>query len=350
MRRSVLFSAAAVAAVVLSAAALAAPGPFGIAPPEANIGAPDAGGFFGQVLAYILALQGTLYRAMTAAVRALKADGSAAWTLAGLSFLYGVLHAAGPGHGKAVITSYLLANERTLRRGILLSFAAAAVQATAAVAVVGVLAVAFRATSLAMNQAAQVLELASYALIMAVGAWLLAAKLGFGRRPPLRPASVGAAAVHDPAHGHAGCCGHGHRHAAHGEAHDHHACCGHSHAPDPRKLQGESGWKAVSTVLAVGLRPCTGAIIVLVFALAQGLFWAGIVSAYVMGLGTAITVSALAAFAVGAKGLAVRLSGRMGAGAGRLHRAIEIAGAAAVLLLGAFLLAGALTTGGMPSA
>ena len=69
-----------------------------------------------------------------------------------------------------------------------------------------------------------------------------------------------------------------------------------------------------------------------------------------MGLGTAITVSALAALAVGAKGLAVRLSERMGARAGRLHRAIEIAGAAAVLLLGALLLAGALTSGGMPSA
>ena len=342
MRRSILVSAAAVAAAVLSAAALAAPGPFGVAPPEATIGAPDGTGIFGR----ILALQGAFYQAMTGAVRALKADGGAVWTLAGLSFLYGVVHAAGPGHGKAVITSYLLANERTLRRGILLSFASAAVQATVAVAAVGVLVVAFRATSLAMNQAAQVLEITSYALIMAVGAWLLAAKLGFGRRRRLRPVSVGAAAVHD----HAGCCGHGHRHAGPSGPHDHHACCGHSHAPDPRRLEGESGWKAVSTVLAVGLRPCTGAIIVLVFALAQGLFWAGVVSAYVMGLGTAITVSALAAFAVGAKGLAVRLSGRMGAGAGRLHRAIEIAGAAAVLLLGAFLLAGALTTGGMPSA
>ena len=341
MRKSVLFSTAGMVVAMISVAALAAPGPFGVAPPEATIGTP-AGGIFGQ----ILALQSALYRAMTGAVRTLKVDGAALWTLAGLSFVYGVLHAAGPGHGKAVITSYLLANERTLRRGIFLSFAAAAVQATAAVAVVGVLAVAFRATSLAMNQAAQVLELASYALIMAVGAWLLAAKLGFGRRRRLRPVSVGAAAVHD----HAGCCGHGHPHAGPSGSHDHHACCGHSHAPDPRRLEGESGWKAVSTVLAVGLRPCTGAIIVLVFALSQGLFWAGVVSAYVMGLGTAITVSALAVLAVGAKGLAIRLTGRMGAGAGRLHRAIEIAGAAAVFLLGALLLVGALTTGGMPSA
>ena len=101
-------------------------------------------------------------------------------------------------------------------------------------------------------------------------------------------------------------------------------------------------------MLAVGLRPCTGAIIVLVFALSQKLFWAGAVSAYVMGLGTAITVAALASLAVGAKGLALRLSGRMGP-SGRLHRAVEIAAAAAVFLLGALLFAGALVTGGMPT-
>jgi ABC-type nickel/cobalt efflux system permease component RcnA len=106
----------------------------------------------------------------------------------------------------------------------------------------------------------------------------------------------------------------------------------------------------VSAVLAVGLRPCTGAIIALVFALSQGLFWAGVVSAYVMGLGTAITVSLLATLAVGAKGLATRLSDRLGSKAGRFHRAVEIAGAAAVFLLGALLFAGALTAGGTPSA
>jgi ABC-type nickel/cobalt efflux system permease component RcnA len=213
------------------------------------------------------------------------------------------------------------------------------------VALVSVLALVFRATSLAMTQAAQVLELGSYALIMAVGAWLLAGKLGFGRRPTPRPASVGAAAVHDPAQTP---CGHGdHSHGHH--AHDRHACCGHSHAPDPTIVEGRSGWKAVSAVLAVGLRPCTGAIITLVFALSQGLFWAGVISAYVMGLGTAITVSALACLAVGAKGMALRLSGRVGRQAGRFHRAIEVTGAAAVFVLGTLLFAGALVTGGFSS-
>ena len=341
---------AAVATLIVSTAAVAAPaGPFGVAPPEPTIGTPGAG-----VLGQILALQSLFYRSLTAALRTLKSDGTAVWTLAGLSFLYGVFHAAGPGHGKAVITAYILADERTLKRGIGLSFASAAVQATSAVLLVGVLAVVFRATSLAMTQAAQWLELASYALVMGLGAWLLAGKLGFRLRPAPRPASVGAAAVHDRAHS----CGHDH-HGGHDhhDDHDHHgghaACghagCGHAHAPDPRAVAGRSGRKALSAVLAVGLRPCTGAIIVLVFALAQKLFWAGVVSAYVMGLGTAITVAALASLAVGAKGLALRLSGRMGP-SGRLHRAVEIAAAVAVFLFGALLFAGALMSGGMPAA
>src|SRR5919205_2767526 len=307
MRRHAVVFALTGAVVFSVAVATAAPGgPFGVAPPEATLGTPDGTGLLGQVLA----LQSLFYRSLTSAVRSLKSDGMAVWTLVGLSFLYGVFHAAGPGHGKAVITAYLLANEQRLRRGVLLSFASALVQATSAVALVSVLAVVFRATSLAMTQAAQFLELGSYALIMAVGAWLLVSKLGFRRKPTRRPASVGAAAVHDPAHVH---CGHGdHDHDA---AH-HHGCCGHAHAPDPKMIEGRSGWKAVSAVFAVGLRPCTGAIITLVFALSQGLFWAGVVSAYVMGLGTAITVSLLATLAVGAKGLATRLSDRLGSKAG----------------------------------
>ena len=338
MRRHAVVFALAGAVVFSVAVATAAPGgPFGVAPPEATLGTAGGAGLLGQVLA----LQSLFYRSLTSAVRSLKSDGMSVWTLAGLSFLYGVFHAAGPGHGKAVITAYLLANEQTLRRGVLLSFASAVVQATSATALVSVLALVFRATSLAMTQAAQFLELGSYALIMAVGAWLLVSKLGFRRKPTPRPASVGAAAVHDPAHVR---CGHGDHDAAH-----HHGCCGHAHAPDPKMIEGRSGWKAVSAVFAVGLRPCTGAIITLVFALSQGLFWAGVVSAYVMGLGTAITVSALAAVAVGSKGLALRLSERMGRQSGRFHRAIEIAGAAAVFGLGALLFAGALVMGGLSS-
>ena len=59
----------------------------------------------------------------------MRTDGSKMWLLVGLSFAYGIFHAAGPGHGKAVISSYMLANEVALRRGILLSFVSAFLQA-----------------------------------------------------------------------------------------------------------------------------------------------------------------------------------------------------------------------------
>src|ERR671932_670126 len=129
MRRHAVAFALAGVVVFSAAVAIAAPsGPFGVAPPEATLGTPDGTGLFGQVLA----LQGLFYRSLTSAGRSLKSDGMAVWTLAGLSFLYGVFHAAGPGHGKAVITAYLLANEKRLRRGVLLSFASALVQGTTA--------------------------------------------------------------------------------------------------------------------------------------------------------------------------------------------------------------------------
>ena len=81
----------------------------------------EVGGFAG----WILAKQAEFYRMLSGLIRAAKADGSAAYTLLGISFLYGVFHAAGPGHGKAVISSYLVANNETWRRGIVLSFASA---------------------------------------------------------------------------------------------------------------------------------------------------------------------------------------------------------------------------------
>ena len=77
--------------------------------------------------------QSEFYREISSTIRAAKSDGSAVWTLLGISFAYGIFHAAGPGHGKAVISSYLVANQETARRGIVLSFASALLQSLVAV-------------------------------------------------------------------------------------------------------------------------------------------------------------------------------------------------------------------------
>jgi len=106
-------------------------------------------------------------------------------------------------------------------------------------------------------------------------------------------------------------------------------------------LAGPGGWRrGLSAIVAVGLRPCSGAIIVLVFALAQGLFWAGVASTFVMGLGTAITVATIATLAVGAKTLAKRIAAARAGYGVVIVRGVEVGAAFVVVLFGVLLLTG----------
>src|SRR6202000_2918675 len=102
-----------------------------------------AGGFLSQPswMAWIFAEQAAFYRSLSGFIRASKDDGAAMWALFGISFLYGIFHAVGPGPGKAVISSYLVANEETWRRGVTLSFVSAAIQSVVAIIVVAIAAV-----------------------------------------------------------------------------------------------------------------------------------------------------------------------------------------------------------------
>ena len=345
LARGIAITAAAFAAVMVFDAALhalMAQNPFGGPRPPAE---PQVGGIIG----WILAKQSEFYREMSATIRAAKSDGSAVWTLLGISFAYGIFHAAGPGHGKAVISSYLVANEETARRGIVLSFASALLQALVAVALVAVLAWLLSSTAKTMCSAEKAIEIASYALIAAFGARLVWTKGGgFMRALQAKPAPAMAAAHHHHDHGH----DHGHHHHDHDHGHHHHdhahghdhvhdEHCGHSHGPTPDQLAGPGGWqRGLGAIFAVGMRPCSGAILVLVFSLAQGLFWAGIAATFVMGLGTAITVATIAVVAVSAKGLARRLSAGSEGGGTLIMRGIEFGAAGLVLLFGLGLLFG----------
>lgn len=313
-------------------AAMAAP--FGV---SGGPGQAEVGGMTG----WILHQQAAFYRMLSGAIRAAKADGSASWALLGISFAYGVFHAAGPGHGKAVISSYLVANDETWRRGIALSFASAILQAITAVAVVGVVAVLLGATSKAMGDTVRVIEVVSYGLIVLIGLRLFWVK-GRAFLHLLRPQ----APAHDNAH---------HGHAHHNHSHDHHHghdhdddeghAWSHAHAPEPRELGGRDWWKrGLSAIIAVGLRPCSGAIIVLVFALAQSMFWIGVASTFVMGLGTAITVSVIATLAVGARGLAGKLAKAKPGSGMLLLRGFETAAAGFIIVFGVLLLMGYLVS------
>ena len=350
-------------AVIVIAAALAAgtaTSAFAQATPFGAPRPPETTGLTG----WILAQQSHFYRALSGLVRAAKTDGSALWGLIGISFIYGIFHAAGPGHGKAVISSYLVANEETWRRGIVLSFASALLQAVTAVVIVGIAAVLLGATAKMMGDTVRVIEIVSYALIVLLGARLFWVKgRGFLRtlHEVRSEAEAHGRADHDHyAHAHDRKVAH-HNHCGHDDAHAHsHACdhshahdhqhdeededvlpWGHAHGPEPEQLAGPGGWhRGLSAIVAVGLRPCSGAIIVLVFALAQGLFLAGVASTFVMGLGTAITVAAIATLAVAARAAAKRVASRR-AGYGTLAmRGIEVGAAVLVMAFGGLLLTG----------
>ena len=314
---------------------LAQTGPLGM-PRPSTPAPPPPDGFTG----WLLAKQAEYYRAMSGAIRGAKSDNTALLALLGLAFAYGIFHAAGPGHGKAVISSYLVANEETWRRGIVLSFASAFLQALVAVLIVGIAAALLGATAKAMGEAVRYIEIASYALIALLGARLLWVK-GGGFIAALRGAD------HDHGHAHAHSHHHAHDHDHHhhghpaGADHVHDAHCGHSHGPEPDQLAGPGGWKrGLTAIVAVGLRPCSGAILILVYTLAQGLFWAGVAATFIMGLGTAITVAALATLAVNAQGLARRFAASRTGKGDLIMRGIEVAAAALVLVFGLALLAG----------
>ena len=338
LTRGLALGAAAIVVVLLldgAVHAVIAQNPFG-APRPAE---PQASGIVG----WLLSKQSEFYREMSATIRAAKSDGSAVWTLLAISFAYGIFHAAGPGHGKAVISSYRVANQETARRGIALSFASALMQSLVAVVIVAVCAWLLNATARTMCGAEKAIEIASYALIAAFGARLVWTK-GGGFLRALQAKRPVAMAAHSHDHGHHrphDDHGHDHHGHAHADDHVHDEHCGHSHGPEPAELAGPGGWRrGFGAILAVGVRPCSGAILVLVFALAQGLFWAGIAATLVMGLGTAITVATIAVIAVSAKDLARRLSGASEGGGALIMRGLEFAAAGLVLLFGVGLLFG----------
>src|SRR5437879_5553344 len=178
------------------------------------------------IVGWLFAKQAEFYRQFSGLIRASKEDGSAAWSLMGLAFLYGIFHAAGPGHGKAVISSYLVANDETWRRGIVLSFASAILQAFTAIAIVGIAAAMLGATAKAMGDTVRVIEIVSYALIVLIGLRRLWVK----GRAFLRFLRGDAHAHHDHDHAHAHDHGHSHNdHHGHDHGHAHHAHQGHHH-------------------------------------------------------------------------------------------------------------------------
>lgn len=325
---------------------------------------------------WILAQQKAFYAAMSRELNRMRQGSpfTAALMLMALSFAYGVLHAAGPGHGKAVVSAWLLGNEQELHRGIQIAFMSSLVQAAVAIGLITVLVVTLGAASTVAKDAARWLEAVSFLAVACMGAWLCwqALRTRFDGGGALQQPAAAAAHghhhhdhhhhhEHGHHHHHEGCTHHrhdGHTHHQHHQrhqhapsaqahAHQHHAhddCdCGHAHIPAAAALKGDWSWRrAWALALAVGVRPCTGALLVLLFSSAAGLYWAGVASTVVMALGTAITVSALAALAVWSRKLALRFASRESAWMDWTAFGLKFTAGVAIILLGLTLFWGSL--------
>ena len=199
--------------------AAAAPSPFGVGLPETT-GPMVTGGIWGEIQGWILARQAEFYNALKDAVKLVQGSWSALGLLLLLSFAYGAFHAAGPGHGKVVLTTYLFASGTEARKGALMAMIAAMVQASVAVLLIGIAAIVLRLTSVMITKTAMVLELASYAMFVALGLWL------FWRAwKALRSLTERSS---DPVHHH-----HDHDHAHRDDDHHlDHGTCSHGHHHD----------------------------------------------------------------------------------------------------------------------
>ncbi|MBK1663553.1 high frequency lysogenization protein HflD [Rhodospirillum rubrum] len=258
-----------------------------------GIGLPGAGDWLTDWTRAITSRQAGFHRDLGQAVRDLAGEGGIAAELGLLiaSLGYGVFHALGPGHGKAVIGAYAATTATGFRRAALLSLAAALIQATTAVVLVdGAFLVMRGGAHWANRTAERWLEPASYAAILGLGLYL-------GGRGLLAIVRAGRPSL-------------GGDHPAHpGQARDEEVCahCGHAHGPTADQLAKATEWRSAAMIaLAVGIRPCSGAILVLVVANGLGLWAAGILAAYAMALGTAATVALLA---VGARASRLPIAG-----------------------------------------
>ncbi len=241
-------------------------------------------------------VQRALQAPLAGAVRAVKAGEPAAWAgLLSVCFLYGLAHAAGPGHGKFLIGGYGVARRVRLLPLAGVALASSLAQAAVAVALVyaGVLVLGWTRERM-VGMAEGALAMASWAAIAAIGLWLVW-RGGRGVWRGMR-SEAGKGADH----------GHHHDHD-HGDHHDHHhhhdhgaECgCGHAHGPTVEEVARLTGWRDTAALIAsVAVRPCSGALFLLILTFQLGIGAAGVAGAFAMGLGVAVVTIGVAVLAV----------------------------------------------------
>lgn len=243
-----------------------------------------------QVMMKSILWQREVNQQMSSLLKAVAADpAKAGGSLLIFSFLYGVLHALGPGHGKIVITTWLATHPSKLKSSIGLTLASSLLQGMVAIVLVVVVLTLLKLPARQLHLSSFWLEKGSYALVGVLGlllSWRAVKKLRMlMRKPTFR--------TFTPHHVHNAQCG-----------------CGHQHLPTQAQLQSGEDWRArLMIILSMGMRPCSGAIMVLLFSKVIGVFSWGVISALAMAAGTSLTITSLALLVHSFRQLAVRLSG-----------------------------------------
>lgn len=282
--------------------------------------------------------QRDVQNAMAGALRSLRAgEPGALASLWGLCFAYGFFHAAGPGHGKLVIGGYGMARRVPLMRLSALAVGSSLAQAATAVVLVytGVLALGWSRERMQALAEGRMTDL-SYVLIAGLGLWLvLRGGRGLWRMSRAGPGAQSGASGHD--HGHTHSHEHTHDHSHSGEAEDC-AVCGHAHGPSVEEAARVRSLRdAVAVIGAVAVRPCTGALFLLILCWRFGIDGAGIAGAFIMGLGTACVTLVVAFAAVSLRESAL-MRVASGAGVPRAMAWLEVLAGALVFVLAAQLL------------
>ncbi|WP_028863967.1 nickel/cobalt transporter [Psychromonas aquimarina] len=274
----------------------------------------------------------------------------AGFSLAALSFIYGILHSAGPGHGKIIVTTYLATHPTKVKVSLLLSALASLMQAVVAVLLVSVLLLVYQSSMREINHKAELLISFSFIALILLGLFIsyraLKQILLFnknskspGDRQTVTVSTLKAikpedkVSVHQPGKT-------GYIKAISTKEQD--SCgCGHKHLAAPSKINQASSLREYAAVIfSIGIRPCTGAIMVLLFANMLDIYWLGIISAFIMAVGTAITISSIALLTISGKHL-IRRYLRSHTAAFKLSLfslLLQLSGGSALFLLGLLLI------------
>ncbi|SQI36642.1 High-affinity nickel-transport protein [Leminorella richardii] len=216
-------------------------------------------------------------------------------TLMFFSFLYGVLHSAGPGHGKVIIATYLATHPLRLKQSLRLTLASSLVQGLVAIVLVTVVLSVLQLSARMVHQSNFWLEKGSYLLVVLIGL-MLCYRAGKQIVTVVRVSRRGAPRISAI------------RPLEQGHVHGPHCGCGHRHLPTAEEIEATGGWKtSLAIIFSIGIRPCSGAILVLLFSKVLDIYYWGMAAAIAMSFGTATTISLLALLVHSARRLAQRL-------------------------------------------